>query len=273
MRKKFSIFFSLGMMIFALSACNSADHSASGDAGNHNTEVHSDTDSANTDADTDTPPEQVADSRVEQTLAEYIAAQNKTPRYFIVNPYYMCLDELSSYNILQLSQNNVVIAYFGDQMIPYPGEKVAILQTFLGEDIYSTSLEEIIEDLKSSYISQTIELPLEIDTIISEFAPAEEIETASTFVVGKKLESLIDISQYNSSITMLGYTDKPEYLIKLPFNIYKNTTEAGLWSAYGEEKFSKCNYLRSIPGNTNTVMIVKMDSASTYDLILRFPYK
>ena len=212
-------------------------------------------------------------SNIGQTLNEYLSGQNKSPRYFIVNPYYSCLDELGTYNLEHLLKSNVVVVYFGENQIPFPGDEVIMIPTFFEQNICEKTLEEVVETINGYKIGEITELPYGVESIVSSYAPSEEVETASILKVKRKLEDLIDMGPYRATIFMEGVANNLDYELinELPFEVYKNTERNGLCNTNDSGHYVHMIPLRAIVGKTGTVMVVKMDNVNTYDLLLRIP--
>lgn len=263
MQKRFLIFILFGMMVFLWAACGTANNMISEDAINGNTSA-------------DTMTEQVAvDSGVGKTLNEYLTGRNASPRYFVVNPYYSCLDELGSYNLEHLLKNSVVIVYFGENQIPFPGEEVVIIPTSFEQDIYMKTLEEVLEVIRDYEIAQIMELPYGVESLVNNYAPEKEAEPVSILREKRRLEALIDMSSYNATVYTEGVANNLDHEIinELPFEVYKNTEEYGLCNTNDSGHYVHMIPLRSIVGKAGTVMIVKMDNVNKYDLLLRVPYE
>lgn len=267
MQKRLYVLILLSITILILGACTSA-------SGNRSNEIDDASSSVNI-----TPEQGLIDSKndkilgEEMNLTEYMSGQNKSPRYFIVNPYYSCLDELGTYNLEQLSMNNVVVVYFGENQIPFPGDEVVMIPTFFEQNIYEKTLEEVIETINAYKIGEITELPYGVESIVNSYAPAKEVEMASNLKVKRKLEDLIDMGTYRATIFTEGVASNMDYELinELPFEVYKNTEGNGLCNTNDSDHYVHMIPLRAIVGKTGTVMVVKMDNVNTYDLLLRVP--
>lgn len=319
MRKKIYAFISL-MMILMLAACSSTDFKIPIDIGELNDKLN-----------IDTIQEQVDNPEVGQLLSEYMSDQEIEIRYFVLNPYYTCLDELTDGNVLHLMYNTKIVAYWGENKFPYPHDEVAIIQTpFNYYNVYVTAAEAV-EIIEGCEIEDITTIPSDLTTFFAEYATAivedgivyapessyypgyyedqgnygdqgyygdqgnyegdgywEPTQTpesekdqqsqaiATVLTVGKKLEQQIDIESYNRVAKEIEDTFDYDRELKgiLPFEIYTVDIDSKLYHLPSiNDYFTAMVPASFVTGELGSIMVVKMDNADTFDLIVRMPYK
>lgn len=279
MRKKICVILSVCVMVIVLAACGSSNKPASTNVSNGKEEVADGNISANTDTNTTANPEQVTDdSIINQTVDEYIATQNKAPKYYLFNPIYKCLDELGDYNKHSIFENNIVVVYFGEERIPSPNDKVLIVSTSFDETIEQKSLEEVIKNVNNCYIKEIINTPVNLEVLINPSYKPEtkepviykSSEPKSPLRIGNILKTCVDLSDYYGFLTLMENTNEDVYVIShaIPFVVYDIDSEGNIYNASNKDEFSLV-YPKVLTGKANSVMIVKMKDVETYDILLR----
>lgn len=130
--------------------------------------------SANLNTDTAVAPQEQDDGIAGQTLNEYLATENRTPRYFYINPIFGSLDELTDTYPDTILKLNVILIYFGEEMIPNLGEEVAVIPINIGYEIYEMTLEDLINEINSYQIAEVTEVPGDLTTINSKYSNSAE---------------------------------------------------------------------------------------------------
>ncbi len=92
--------------------------------------------------------------------------------------------------------------------------------------------------------------------------------------VGKTLDELIDLTAYNELAKEADATMSPhvDFTDVLPFEVYEVDYKSELYNPNSQDEISKVVLSGNIYGNKISAMIIKMDNASTYDILVRIPY-
>ena len=124
------------------------------------------------------------------------------------------------------------------------------------------------------------ELKAEYRYLVEEFEDTSSTddsitETSGVLEAGKRLEELIDLTAYNEILPEIEAADDYFRELKdiLPFEIYTVEHDYGLCNLENMDGTSKTVLSGSIPGEIDSVMVIKMDQASTYAILLRVPYE
>ena len=211
-----------------------------------------------------------------QTLNDYMATQSNQPRYFVLNPYDSYYEELFEYTTTYLLETPIVLVYFGVNPMPYPGDEIVIVRTYLDEETLSyMSLDEVIEIINGYEINEfTILSSVEDLTLIANKYSAKDVKTSLTSLeMGRTLGEQIDLTAYNEIVEELEETSDYTRELKdiLPFEIY-SVEYNGLCNVNDYTGDSHTVLSGSIPGEMDSIMIIRMDDVTNYDILLRVPY-
>lgn len=119
------------------------------------------------------------------------------------------------------------------------------------------------------------ELKAEYRYLVEEFEETATDEISGILETGKRLEEIIDLTAYQEILVEIEASDDYFRELKdiLPFEIYTVEHDYGLCNLQNMDGTFKTVLSGSIPGEIDSVMVVKMDGASTYDILLRVPYE
>lgn len=218
-------------------------------------------------------------SAIGQTLNEYMSSQVNAPKYYVVNPYDTYLEELTEYTMEYLLQNKIVLVYSGEYPMVVPGDEIAVVRTYFEDYVLGyTSIEEVIETINGYNVSAITTLPDagNLMEFVNEYSGVNNItERSHALEDGKRLEEQIDLTAYNEILGELEATDDYRRELKdiLPFEIYTVEHDIGLCNRDSVDGITKTVMSGAIPGEIYSVMIIKMDNASTYDILFRLPYE
>ncbi len=128
--------------------------------------------SANTD--TAVAPQEQDDGIAGQTLNEYLATENRTPRYFYISPFSEDWEELVELYPEVLLEIKTIFVYFGELYpFPFPGDEVIAIPINFGDEIWEMTNEDLIYAINSYQIAEVIEVPDFLTTIISKYTDLE----------------------------------------------------------------------------------------------------
>lgn len=211
-----------------------------------------------------------------QTPNDYMATQSNQPRYFVLNPYENYCEELTEYTIEYLLETKIVLVYLGEYPIPIPGDEVAIVPTYFEVGTLSyKSLEEVIETINNYNISEIISMPNEegLKELANKYSTKDVKTSLTSLEMGRTLGEQIDLTAYNEIVEELEETSDYTRELKdiLPFEIYSVEYD-GLCNVNDYTGDSHTVLSGSIPGEIDSIMIIRMDDVTNYDILLRFPY-
>lgn len=219
---------------------------------------------------TETTQELDINNIVGQTLGEYASALKKTPRYFLANYQDGCMDEVTELSLDALLQQKAIFVYVGENKIPCLGDKMLVIQIDFDDSIREMTFEDVINTINGYKIAGVMDLPENLAANNS-----QQITFANRFELEKAVAELFDLTEYEAILGELEATkdDARELKDILPFEIYSVEPGYGLCNLGNMDGTSKTVLAGSIPGELDSVMVVKMDDASTYAILLRFPYE
>ncbi len=210
-----------------------------------------------------------------QTLNDYIANQNNQPKYFVLNPYDSYYEELFEFTTTYLLETPIALVYFGTYPMPIPGDEVVIVRTYFDEETLSyQSLDEVIETINNYNINEIITLSDEagLKSLANKYS-AKDVQTSLTSLeAGKTLDEQVDLTAYNEIVEELEATSDYSRELKdiLPFEIYSVEYD-GLYNVNDYTGDSHSVISGSIPGEMDSVMVIRMDDVTNYNILLRFP--
>lgn len=207
---------------------------------------------------------------VGQTLGEYASALKKTPRYFLANYQDGCLDEVTELSLDALLQQKAIFAYVGENKVPCLGDKMLVIQIDFDDSIWEMTFEDVIDTINGCEIAGIMDLPENLAANNS-----QQTTFANRFELEKTVAELFDLTAYEAIVGELeaAKDDTRELKDILPFEIYSVEPEYGLCNLGNMDGTSKTVLAGSIPGEMDSIMVVKKDGASRYAILARFPHE
>lgn len=219
---------------------------------------------------------EVSKGGIGMTLTDYMPDKSKFPRYFVYDPDKDMMTMLTTLNTAYILKSQFIVAYFGEEFELEPGFEVVIVPTCFGDTEEELDYFKMVAGINDSMIGDITTFTGDVKTFVKQYSNVVEVKKDFTndFVVGKRVEEVIDLTAYYDILEELEATNDYYRELKdiLPFEAYCGDYEGKIMHYSNEGDSSKSIIAGCIPGSLDSVMVVKMDGSDTYDVLVKIPY-